>query len=75
MVLQDGTRLQSQPTEARGDPEAMVAREEMRQKFHACADPVLGGALALAMRKAAEVLNLGQSAQSLLDLSTAPVIA
>jgi hypothetical protein len=47
----------------------------MRQKFHACADPVLGAARALAMRKAAEVLNLGQSAQSLLDLSTAPVIA
>jgi 2-methylcitrate dehydratase PrpD len=73
IVLQDGTRLQSPPTEARGDPEAMVPREEMSQKFHACADPVLGPSRAQALRQAAETLAPGQSAQSLLDLAMAPV--
>jgi 2-methylcitrate dehydratase PrpD len=73
VVLQDGTRLESPPTEARGDPEAMVSREEMRQKFHACADPVLGAPRAQALRTAAEGLAPGGSAQSLLDLATAAV--
>jgi 2-methylcitrate dehydratase PrpD len=71
VVLHDGTRLQSQPTEARGDPETMVPRDEMRQKFHACADPVLGAPRAHALRAAAEALTPGQSAQSLLDFACA----
>jgi 2-methylcitrate dehydratase PrpD len=73
VVLQDGTRLESPPTEARGDPEAMVSREEMRAKFDACADPVLGAHRAQALRAAAEVLTLGQSSQPLIDLATAPI--
>ena len=71
LVLQDGTRLESPPTEARGDPEAMVNREEMRQKFHACADPVLGTARATALRAAAEGLGSGKPALDLLDLALA----
>ena len=71
VVLKDGTRLESPPTEARGDPEAMVSRDEMRQKFHACADPVLGPVRARALRAAAEDLTQGQSAQALLDLAVA----
>ncbi len=69
LVLQDGTRLESPPTEARGDPEAMVSRDEMCTKFHACADPVLGSAHAQALRAAAEALVPGQSARHLLDLA------
>ena len=69
LVLQDGTRLDSAPTEARGDPEAMVSRAEMHAKFHACADPVLGAARAHALRAAAEALGPGQSAEHLLHLS------
>ena len=69
VVLQDGTRLQSPPTEARGDPEAMVSRDEMRQKFHACADPVLGAPRAHALRAAAEGLAPDASAATLLDLA------
>lgn len=69
LVLQDGTRLDSAPTEARGDPEAMVSRAEMHAKFHACADPVLGAARAHAWRAAAEALGPGQSAEHLLHLS------
>ena len=70
LVLRDGTRLQSPPTEARGDPEAMVSRDEMRAKYHACADPVIGAGRAIALRKAAEGLGHGQSAKGLLDLAT-----
>lgn len=73
LVLQDGTRLESPPTQARGDPEAMVSRDEMHGKFHACADPVLGAARAIALRKAAEGLGHGQSIESLLNLALAPV--
>ncbi len=73
LVLQDGTRLQSAPTEARGDPEAMVSEAEMLAKFHACADPVLGAPRALALRQAAEALEPGRSAEALLDLATAPL--
>ena len=68
VVLRDGTRLQSAPTEARGDPEAMVSRAEMQAKFHACADRVLGAPRAHAWRAAAEGLAPGQSAQTLLSL-------
>jgi 2-methylcitrate dehydratase PrpD len=69
VVLQDGTRLQSAPTEARGDPEAMVSRGEIRAKFHACADPVLGATRATALRAAVEGLTPGQSALPLCDLA------
>lgn len=71
LVLHSGTRLQSPPTEAPGDPEAMVGRDEMRAKFHACADPVLGAPRARALRAAAEGLTPGQPARNLLDLAAA----
>lgn len=71
VVLRDGTRLESAPTEARGDPEDMVSREEMHAKYHACADPLLGAGRAEALRVAAGRLAPGQSAQTLLDLATA----
>ncbi len=71
VVLHDGTRLQSPPTEARGDPEAMVPRDEMMAKFHACADPVLGAPRAAALRAAAAALAPGASAETLLDLALA----
>ncbi|MDX5350261.1 MAG: MmgE/PrpD family protein, partial [Paracoccaceae bacterium] len=71
LVLHSGTRLQSPPTEARGDPEAMVGRDEMCAKFHACADPVLGASRARALRAAAEGLTPGQPAGTLLDLAVA----
>jgi 2-methylcitrate dehydratase PrpD len=70
VVLRDGTRLQSPPTEARGDPEAMVAHAEMMAKFHACADPVLGRDRATALRRAAEGLGPGQSAETFVTAAT-----
>jgi 2-methylcitrate dehydratase PrpD len=73
VVLRDGTRLQSAPTEARGDPDAMVPRAEMRAKYHAYADPVLGQPRAQALRSEAESLGDGRSATALITLATAPV--
>ncbi len=65
--------LNPPPTKACGDPEAMVSREEMRQTYHACADPVPGAARAMAMRMAAEGLTRGQSSGPRLDQAAAPV--
>jgi 2-methylcitrate dehydratase PrpD len=73
LVLQDGTRLQSEPTQARGDPEAMVSQAEMQAKYHAFADPVLGAARAQALRAEVTTLAPNLSAAPLLDLTTAAV--
>jgi 2-methylcitrate dehydratase PrpD len=73
LVLRDGTRLQSPPTEARGDPEAMVSQAEMQAKYHAYADPVLGSARAQALKAEVTTLAPNRSAAPLLDLATAAV--
>ena len=73
LVLHDGTRLQSAPTEARGDPEAMVSQAEMQAKYHAYADPVLGAARAQALKAEVTALAPNRSAAALLDLATAAV--
>lgn len=73
VVLHDGTRLQSRPTEARGDPEAMVEEDEMAAKFHACAGPVLGVRRAASLRAEALGLAPGMSAARLIELTVAPV--
>ena len=70
LVLQDGTRLLSQPTEARGDPEAMVSQAEMQAKYHAYADPVLGAARAQALKAEVAALAPECSVATLLDLAT-----
>lgn len=41
LVLKDGRRLTSPPTEATGDPENPVPMEQVRRKFRAYATPVL----------------------------------
>ncbi|MEY2957024.1 MAG: hypothetical protein RL123_1752, partial [Pseudomonadota bacterium] len=69
----DGRRLESAPTEARGDPEAMVSDAEMRAKYHRFADPVLGAARAAALEAEAARIGPGVSAAPLIDLIAAPV--
>jgi 2-methylcitrate dehydratase PrpD len=71
--LRDGRRLESGPTEARGDPESMVAVSEMRAKFHALADPVLGAARARNLRTAAETLGNEAGLETLCALCLSPV--
>ena len=69
----DGRRLESAPTEARGDPETMVSEAEMRAKFHAFADPVLGAARADALEFEAARIGPDRSAAALIDLIAAPL--
>jgi 2-methylcitrate dehydratase PrpD len=67
-TLDDGTVLTSPPTPARGDPEAPLSDDEVRQKFHA-----LTGSLAPARRAAIEraVATLDQSEWAATELCDA----
>jgi 2-methylcitrate dehydratase PrpD len=73
LTLGDGRVLTSGPVEARGDPEAPVAMEEVRAKFHAYADPGLGADRATAIEAEVDALGQGGDAARLTDLITAPV--
>jgi 2-methylcitrate dehydratase PrpD len=57
LVLRDGRHLTSPPTEAVGDPEAPATTAEVRAKFHAGADPVLGPARAAGIEAAVDALG------------------
>lgn len=74
LYLKDGRILRSEPTEARGDPEAMVPQSEMRDKYHALADPVLGQARSHQLRTLAEAMADDKGdASALIALATAAV--
>jgi hypothetical protein len=55
--LRDGRQLTSPPTEAAGDPEAPATTAEVRAKFHAGADPILGPARAAGIEAAVDALG------------------
>jgi 2-methylcitrate dehydratase PrpD len=71
LVLKDGRRLTSPRTEAHGDPENPAPIEEIRAKFHAWADPVLGEGRGTAIETAVDGLDTGGLAP-LLDLILSP---
>ncbi len=75
LVLTDGTRLSSGPTEAKGDPEAPASMADVRAKFHAYADPVLGAGPAGALERGIDALGSGESLKPVLDLILAPAQA
>ena len=56
--LRDGTRLESGPFEARGDPEEPFSSAEMREKFHTYTAPVLGEKRATAIENAVDSLEI-----------------
>lgn len=66
LVLKDGRRLESGPTEAHGDPENPVSDAEVREKFHALADPLLGGVRARAIEQTVDRLDTGRRITELL---------
>ncbi len=74
LLLKDGRRLVSEPTEAQGDPEAPLSAEQVREKYHTLADPVLG--VARSERAADAVADLGITADlpALTTLITAPIV-
>lgn len=59
LVLRDGRRLTSPPTEASGDPENPAVDSEIRAKFHAYSTPVLGAARTRAIETAIDGLAPG----------------
>ena len=73
LVLRDGRRLLSPRTEAAGDPEEGVAVTDVRAKFRAYADPVLGNERAAAIERAVDGLGGGAPLSALVDLVCAPV--
>lgn len=75
LLLKDGTRIHSGPTEAIGDPEAPAPMTDIRGKFHAYSDPVLGRDRATEIETTIDTLGTGQEIGPFFDLILAPVSA
>ncbi len=73
LTLTDGTKLNSGPTEANGDPEDPVTDTHLREKFHAYATPVLGPARARDIETAVDQIGSGTGLDPLMKLILAPV--
>jgi 2-methylcitrate dehydratase PrpD len=56
IALADGRGFVSEPARARGNPENPLSDGEMRAKYHALADPVLGPARAARIERAVDAL-------------------
>ena len=67
LVLKDGRRLVSAPTEARFDPEHPVGDSDVREKFHALADPSIGQSGALAIERIVAEIGTGTGLANLLS--------
>ena len=67
-TLRDGRRIESADHEAPGDPHTPLADDDVVAKFHAYADPVIGGERALAIRTAVESLGTGVPLRTLTEL-------
>lgn len=73
VLLADGTRLASAPTEARGDPEDPLSDAEIVSKAEAALVPRLGRQRSAAIRAEIDALAVRNSARTLVDLLLAPV--
>jgi 2-methylcitrate dehydratase PrpD len=65
-ILQDGTRLNSSPAIARGNPENPLSEAEIFDKYQLLAEPVLGAERTAQIRKA--VADLGNDEGAIEDL-------
>jgi 2-methylcitrate dehydratase PrpD len=66
IVLVDGRTLASQPARTRGDPDTPLDDAELRDKYHAMADPVLGVERAHTIEALVARLDYDNSAMSAL---------
>lgn len=57
LLLKDGRRIDSEPTEAHGDPEAPLSDEEIRSKFHGMADTHTGAQRATELEQLVDGLD------------------
>ncbi len=71
--LKDGTELQSESTEARGDPEAPATAKQVREKFFEYAGPVLGQERSAEIAAIVEKLEAPKAFLRLQELIYAPV--
>jgi len=62
IALKDGRELMSEPAIARGNPENPLSDAEIRDKFHALAQPVLGAAIARRVERTVDALGHGGGA-------------
>jgi len=75
-VMRDGTRLISEPSIARGNPENPLSDAELLEKYHRLAEPVLGVERAGSIREAVTNLDTSDGVLApLLDLLLEPVPA
>jgi len=73
LVMKDGRRLASPPTEALGDPEDPVDMPEVTAKFHALSNPVIGRTKAVALKNAVADLGNGAGLSGLQELLLANI--
>lgn len=73
LILKDGRRVSSGTTEARGDPEAPVEMQEVRDKFNSYAAPVLGAERTADIAAAVDALGQGGGTGAFFDLILAPL--
>ena len=64
VTLTDGRALVSEPARARGNPENPLADNELRRKYFAYAEPVLGAARAARIEQAVHGLSNERAALS-----------
>ncbi|MCO4848354.1 MAG: MmgE/PrpD family protein [Yoonia sp.] len=72
LTLRDGRRLISGDTEAKGDPEAPATTHEVREKFHAYAQPRLGANRSKALEDVVDKLGSGGGLNALSDIIFSP---
>nr|WP_245624235.1 MmgE/PrpD family protein [Jannaschia donghaensis] len=72
LILRSGQRLVSGRMEAKGDPEDPASIADVRAKFQANAEPVLGPKRAMAIERAIDGLGRGDGLATFQDLICAP---
>ena len=73
LLMRDGTRLSSPPTQPRGDPESPLSDDEIRRKFHNFADAAIGVQRARNLEQCVMSLGAGAKWDDLLKLASAPL--
>ena len=74
ITLTDGRVLESDTVPARGDAERPLDDDELITKYNGLAEPTLGPARAVALRRAIEDLPAAGSVAELIDLLSAPLL-
>ena len=69
----NGDRFESAATEARGDPEAHLSDDEIREKFQYFTEPKIGSSRSIEIVKSIDHLGEGDQLEKLLKLIVDPI--